>query len=436
MLIWFWQRIKSLEEIIVAKDAELAAKEKEKLEANNPEETIPDVNTNDDIPDVNSADESGDINLLKSSLQELVDIVSQYEPDFCNTCGKSFSLVELKECAYCHEALYCSIPCRKRNWKKKHKDHCKDIRRLQNTIDTERNKLLKSGGISLKKVMAIPQRYPTFLESGRHYKSISFYRDEQVLFGYHRGPGLKSAFVKVDDKLVNLPLRGERTSMCLMSNNYSSYVVTSQQGLSKSILDFYYYRIFDGPFQGCVVEITCCLGSLSFFEGHLYAVNTVWNIIQEFQVNLPHVKSTGLIIPMRAQNLELVTSMCQLRQSQERKVIFVYKVKGRLLDFRIKCVNFNGQGMWEIGDESELVVDGVKFVPRDLCKDNKGNVYVTDVENNRIALLNTDNATIRPILETAGKIESIAFRDSTQELYVMHKNIKGRMLITVYDVCK
>ena len=128
--------------------------------------------------------------------------------------------------------------------------------------------------------------------------------------------------------------------------------------------------------------------------------------------------------------------MCQLRQSQERKVIFVYKVKGRSLDFRIKCINFNGRGMWEIGDESDRVVDGVKFVPRDLCKDNKGNVYVTDVKNNHVALLNTDNATIHPILKTAGKIQSIAFRDSTQELYVMHQNMKRRMLVTVYDVCK
>ena len=93
--------------MIVAKDAELAAKEREKLEANSPEETIPDVTTIDDILDVNSADENGDINLLKSSLQELVDIVSQYEPDFCNRCRKSFSLVELEECAYCHKALYC-----------------------------------------------------------------------------------------------------------------------------------------------------------------------------------------------------------------------------------------------------------------------------------------------------------------------------------------
>ena len=99
MVIWFWQWIKSLEEMIVTKDAELAVKEREKLEANSPEETIPDVNTTDDILDVNSADENGDINLLKCSLQELVDIVSQYEPDFCNTCGKSFSLVELEECA-------------------------------------------------------------------------------------------------------------------------------------------------------------------------------------------------------------------------------------------------------------------------------------------------------------------------------------------------
>ena len=170
-------------------------------------------------------------------------------------------------------------------WGKKHKYHCKKIRRLQIIIDTERNKLLKSGGISLKKVMAIPQRDPTFLESGRHYKSICFYGDEQVLFGYHRGQGLKSAFVKVDDMLVNLPLRGERTSICLMSNNYSPYVVTSLQESSKSFLDFYSYRLFDCPFHGCVAEITSCLGSLSFFEGHLYAVNTVWNIIQEFQVN-------------------------------------------------------------------------------------------------------------------------------------------------------
>ena len=280
--------------------------------------------------------------------------------------------------------------------------------------------------------MAIPQHDPTFLEHVRHYKSISFYQDEQVLFGYHRGTGLKSAFVKVDDKLVNLLLRGKRSSMCLMSYNYSPYVVTSLTG---SLLDFYSYRPFLGS-PGGLAKMAFHLDSLSFFEGHLYAVNTAWNIILELQVNVPYVKSTGLIISMGVQNLELVTSMCILKQNHERKVIFVYKVKGRLLDFRIKCINFNGQGMWEIGDEYELVVDRVKFVPRDLCKDNKGNVYVTDVENNRVALLNTDNATICPMLKTAGKIQSIAYRDRTKALHVMNRNMKGRMLITIYNICK
>lgn len=134
--------------------------------------------------------------------------------------------------------------------------------------------------------------------------------------------------------------------------------------------------------------------------------------MDEFKSDSVYFRQSGFSIPMGVHNSESVTSMCPLRLKNE-KIIFVHRVKSSSVDSRIKCVGFNGQILWEIGDSSGIIVDGAEFVPKDLCKDDKRNVFVTDMRYNRVALLDTGKTTLRPILTTAGSVVSIAYRATT-----------------------
>ena len=166
--------------------------------------------------------------------------------------------------------LYCSESCRTNDWRQRHKQHCKAIRKLKIKVDSEKRKLLESGGVLLRQLTAIPNGKPAFLETGFDYQAIEFDGDSEVLLGFLRIIDSKAAFVCIDEKPVYLPKIGERTSMCIVESADTKYIVTSMTvqhpcGKCTCHLDFYSHT--ESSDQQCyLASFNTCYVSLNFFE--------------------------------------------------------------------------------------------------------------------------------------------------------------------------
>ena len=103
------------------------------------------------------------------SRQKLALIQGEYDPKHCNNCGKDGSL---QNCTKCKVAMYCSKECQVKDWEKKHKTHCKEIRRLQKNISTavkeEEKEVMDSNSSNIEQIKSEidPLDGPVTSESG------------------------------------------------------------------------------------------------------------------------------------------------------------------------------------------------------------------------------------------------------------------------------
>ena len=72
------------------------------------------------------------LNLPVLGQQKLALVQSEYDPKRCSHCERDKR--NLKTCAGCGMAKYCSRKCQLKDWGIKHKDHCTEVGRLRETI--------------------------------------------------------------------------------------------------------------------------------------------------------------------------------------------------------------------------------------------------------------------------------------------------------------
>ena len=105
---------------------------------------------------------NAEANLLTCHRQKLALMQCEYNPKCCSYCKKPGTG---KSCAKCKTAKYCSKECQIQDWKEKHKIHCLEIRRLQETIDRDETNAQRG----FTRVKATADGKPWFLDRGIEY---------------------------------------------------------------------------------------------------------------------------------------------------------------------------------------------------------------------------------------------------------------------------
>ena len=67
----------------------------------------------------------GKDNLMTFSRQKLALLQCEYDPKSCSGCGRPSA--RSQQCVKCKIAKYCGKECQRKDWKAKHKRHCKEI---------------------------------------------------------------------------------------------------------------------------------------------------------------------------------------------------------------------------------------------------------------------------------------------------------------------
>ena len=113
--------------------------------------------------------------LITFSIQKLALLQCEYDPKRCGFCRKVSSFTELKECTRCKTAKYCSKECESKDWGKRHKKDCKEIRRLQeNTSNTSAEHRF---------TVQLSDR-PHFLKRTMDYSKLYFHEGKLLLGGF------------------------------------------------------------------------------------------------------------------------------------------------------------------------------------------------------------------------------------------------------------
>ena len=122
-------------------------------------------------------------NVLTFSRQKLARIQCEYDPKKCSHCRKAASVDELKQCSRCKTAKYCSQKCQTKDWKEKHKIHCREIKRLEELIEKESIAKVPVDIKTLRKLVATPSGNPWFLKDYMVYGRMIVYQNKLVLCG-------------------------------------------------------------------------------------------------------------------------------------------------------------------------------------------------------------------------------------------------------------
>ena len=117
-------------------------------------------------------------NLITFSRQKLALLQCDYDPKRCGFCEMFSS--ELMQCTKCKTAKYCSKKCAAKDWEKRHKDPCKEIRRLQQNIDQKIN----SDTSKIQRFAMKLSGQPYFLKRTMEYSKLHFFEGKLLMCGF------------------------------------------------------------------------------------------------------------------------------------------------------------------------------------------------------------------------------------------------------------
>ena len=397
-----------------------------------------------------------DANLLTFSRQKLAELSCNYNPKCCNNCGKVPELDTMIKCLKCQIAQFCSQKCRKRNWRR-HGQDCEEIKRLKVVIEKEERKLdatpyniaeqqceLRDSELQSKVLRATLRGEPKLLEVGFEYEIMCVWKDQVV------GAGRKRAyisplhwlpryvgFVTLDTETSFFPQERFIAGLCLVKTGNVQYIAASFLSplTSWSEIDLLSCPPRNGK---SVVNFRSPVhyGELCFYEKNLLACNRTKNTIDEFKVGVKLLKPTGLKIPDSLDDSSKIESMCVLKEYGEKKIILLYW-DGNPQVTGIKCIDYYGKVIWRLGGKTRIFVDNFRFSPGEICKDYNGNVFLTDQDNERVAVLDQRDLSLHTVLRTPGEVAYLDHSQETNQLYVLHHDKDHtRMMISTYEIGK
>ena len=328
--------------------------------------------------------------------------------------------------------------CRIKAWKSKHKVDCEEILRLKSI--TEVSPLRKQSSAETSGVATTKLDHSYDLEPGIRYKLMCLIKDKPVFYGYPMSDTSAKSMprvLRVDGKTRTLS--NFIFDMCVAKVKKSYYIIASV--ISKSQhprMEMWSYPALSfKPIAYCINPFSA-YSALYYFENHLLASDfTPSKTITQYTLASKSFEPTGLSIPININsNILAVSSLCALRQNGERRIILVYSDKaGQGFPTGIKCIDFSGQSVSEIGGYQPIIVDDMQFLPEYLSIDTQGNVYVTDRVYCRVLVLNYKDCSLRTVLKIPGTVQTIKYSPETHQPYVLDANEEHtRIMVSVFNI--
>ena len=369
--------------------------------------------------------------LITFSRQKLALLQSEYDPKSCNGCGKSST--RLKQCVKCKVATYCSKECQTKDWKVKHRRHCKEIRRLQAILPAESaddetseddevvtpvvreiyakkcgksfrvgpSKVLHPRTCSLNDMLIF---YCTRLEGCLENNTISVYKSNGTKIDSHR-----------------LDTTEWINDLCICHIASSVFLAVSISVDDEIELDDYSDRIDfykDAlPSQGSLYSYTddhYTINKLNFFDNKILVYRYDGHFIEEFDVSEFPIKPTGHRIPTGVHVLE----MCAMFQKGQKTLVIQHEDNTGW--HAMSCLDYNGQKLWEIGGVHGETIPYQRFHPTYICTDEKEYIFAVDPAANRVCVINTDMDYKQTLLMMNPYVYCVSWDETRQRLYVVH----------------
>ena len=233
-------------------------------------------------------------NLLTLTRQKLALLQCEYDPKLCSHCKKP-GAGDLKSCAKCRTAKYCSRECQSKDWGAKHKVQCKEIKRLKDVIQKEETSPTKI-------LHAAPMGKPWPLEGNMEYFKIAFLEDKVFpLPGYDTNSSLRpfnmysTTTGKKQGMVCQLGGKQMLTGLCAAKIGTSRYLV-----ISNAVSEFEPWRIDFWPYPETSAQPAYTYyrepyssGSLHLDDGKLFVANLKDQTIEEFDISSFPIKPTG-----------------------------------------------------------------------------------------------------------------------------------------------
>ena len=233
-------------------------------------------------------------NLLTFSRQKLARIQCKYDPKKCSHCGKAASVDELKQCSRCKTAKYCSQKCQTKDWKEKHKIHCREIKRLEELIERESVAKVPGDIKTMRKLVATPSGNPWFLKDYMVYGRMVVYQNKLVLCGTNIDVYDIDTHKKVGDSCLIRP-EDIVQGLCTVKIGNARYIAISTDNTFQ-FLRQHRFEIWSFPARGPFYTYTTNPNTFTvihYHQGTLLVANELEKTIQEFDVTTTPFKFTG-----------------------------------------------------------------------------------------------------------------------------------------------
>ena len=375
-------------------------------------------------------------NLLTFSRQKLALIHCDYDPKFCNSCGKQGTSQELalKNCSKCKVARYCSQQCQTKDWVKRHKTDCKEIKRLEAIMEQLQSTVTSPELPITKRLKATLQRKPLRLQQHRKFPGVLegmyLHGDRLIFGGYIPHPLIEpTRYISIHNASTGI----SEGSYCEMSKDYQymGKCVLNIEGTLYLALTVVYVPSYNGPSRFelwsypkpsrkpryTITGEPETFGALHYFDGNLLIVNENKKIIEEYDVNSIPVKPTHLTIPTGLKDPAHVQTFCGIVQDGDK--LLVLQCADGKGDSAAKCINYEGEIVWILGGLTQPPLDGSPFTPHGPCTDNNGNIFMQDQENPRIVVARRDLG-LQTLIALDWWSTGMAWCNNTDTLFVSH----------------
>ena len=175
-------------------------------------------------------------------------------------------------------------------------------------------------------------------------------------------------------------------------------------------------------------------GSIFFSEGKLLVHNDEKGTLDELDVSSIPFSPTGVSISTGIALPSSTQSMCLITSGNEKQIVLQYLKDDGWEDSRIKCINYEGQELWQLGGLDAPHLDGTPFQPYGICVDEEGNLYSAEQESNRVVVIKR-NQTIQTLFHAPGSVSCVGWCDQTQKLYVVYAVVRDvQVAIAEYTI--
>ena len=372
-----------------------------------------------------------DESLVTFSRQKLALLQCEYDPKRCLFCENFCT--QLKQCTRCKTAKYCSRECQLKDWEKRHKKDCREIRRLQeNIVDKIRN--------TMSTVKLCDKPCP--LEKTMEYGILHLHEGKLLMSGFQplqvTGRFLDT-YNPVTFEKESTVVRVEETfgisGFCTLTIDNSLLLAVAVNCVPiEKFLSRLELWSFPNPTEKPVYTQKGIYGPMCISEGKLLIVNGLHLTVEELDISSLPLRQTNVRVQTGITFPGSVQSICLIENNGEKQIVLQYLKDLGWEDSRMKCINYQGEEIWHLGGLDAPNLDGRSFQPYSICTDDEGNIYTAEQESKRIVLIKRD-LSIQVLFDAPDRVGCIAWCNKTQKLYVVYDILEDvQMAIARYNV--